>query len=100
MSNILNPVQAFYRRSIDRDERHNPAERIDLPDRRSRPKRIATADEAAALLGSLPEGDRPVWAIAFYAGLRRGELQALRVCDVDLGASLIRVERGWDQARG
>ena len=37
---------------------------------------------------------------AFYAGLRRGELQALRVCDVDLGASLIHVERGWDQEEG
>jgi integrase len=41
-----------------------------------------------------------VWATAFYAGLRRGELQALRVCDVDLGASVVRVERGWDQEEG
>jgi integrase len=32
--------------------------------------------------------------------LRRGELQALRVRDVDLGASVIRVERGWDQEEG
>jgi integrase len=38
--------------------------------------------------------------MAFYAGLRRGEVQAIRVCDVDLGASLIRVERGWDQEEG
>jgi integrase len=48
----------------------------------------------------LPDHDRPIWAAAFYAGLRRGELQALRVRDVDLGASLIRVERGWDQEEG
>ena len=41
-----------------------------------------------------------MWATAFYAGLRRGELQALRVCDIDLGASLIAVERGWDQVEG
>jgi len=102
VSNVLNPVQAFYRRALDRDElAYNPAARIDLPtDADTRPKRIATASEAAALLEALPEGDRPLWATAFYAGLRRGELQALRCGDVDLASSLIRVERGWDQEEG
>jgi integrase len=52
------------------------------------------------VLEPLPDSDRALWAVAFYAGLRRGEIQALRVCDVDLGASLIRVERGWDQVEG
>ena len=36
----------------------------------------------------------------FYAGLRRGELRALRVRDVDLEAGTIRVERGWDDKEG
>lgn len=32
VSNVLNPIQAFYRRAIDRDElTYNPSERIDLP---------------------------------------------------------------------
>ena len=35
-----------------------------------------------------------------YAGLRRGELQALRAGDVDLAAGVIRVERGWDDKAG
>ena len=35
-----------------------------------------------------------------YAGLRRGELQALRVSDLDLAAGVIRVERGWDPTEG
>ncbi|HEX5762768.1 MAG TPA: site-specific integrase [Solirubrobacterales bacterium] len=61
---------------------------------------IASAAEAAALLAALPADDRPVWATAFYAGLRRGELQALRVCDIDLAGNLIAVERGWDQVEG
>lgn len=102
VSNVLNPVQAFYRWAIDRDElAYNPSERIDLPgDDSKRPTRIASAVEAATLLAALQSGDRPVWATAFYAGLRRGELQALRCCDIDLGASLIRVERGWDQEEG
>ncbi len=35
-----------------------------------------------------------------YAGLRRGELQALRACDVDLASGLLRVEHGWDYKFG
>jgi integrase len=87
---------------MDRDElAYNPAERLDLPTgHSSRPKRIASAVEARALLAALSDADRPLWATAFYAGLRRGELQALRWEDVDLGASLIRVERSWDQYEG
>ncbi len=102
VSNVLNPIQAFYRWAIDRDElTYNPSERIDLPNRDSkRPKRIASPEEAAALLAALDAMDRPVWATAFYAGLRRGELQALRACDIDLEANLIAVERGWDQVEG
>lgn len=102
VSNIFNPVQAFYRRAVDRDElTYNPSERIDLPNGASkRPKRIASAEEAAALLAALHEEDRPIWATAFYAGLRRGELQALRACDIDFEANVIAVERGWDQVEG
>lgn len=102
VSNIFNPLQAFYRRAVDRDElTYNPSERIDLPSGTSkRPKRIASAEEAATVIAALPEGDRPIWATAFYAGLRRGEIQALRVCDIDLEANVIAVERGWDQVEG
>jgi integrase len=41
-----------------------------------------------------------LWSTAFYAGLRRGELQALRVRDIDFQSDLITVERGWDQVEG
>lgn len=64
------------------------------------PTRVASAKEAAALSEPLPDSDRALWAVAFYAGLRRGEIQALRACDIDLGASLIRVEGRWDQEEG
>lgn len=63
-------------------------------------ERIATAAEASRLIDALPESDRPIWATAFYAGLRRGELQALRVSDVDLSRSEIAVRRSWDQYEG
>ena len=48
----------------------------------------------------LPLEDRPLWATAFYAGLRRGELQALRCEDIDLARNLIHVKKGWDQEEG
>ena len=102
VSNVLNPIQAFYRRAEDREEiGFNPTQRIDLPrSSGGRPTRIASPTEAAELTDALPQSDRPIWASAFYAGLRRGELQALRCSDVDLAASLIHVERQWDQYEG
>lgn len=52
------------------------------------------------LAGTSSQRSRAHLTSAFYAGLRRGELQALRCCDLDFAASLIRVERGWDQEEG
>jgi integrase len=52
------------------------------------------------LLDALPDADRPIWATAFYAGLRRGELQALRGSDIDLARGEIAVQRSWDQYEG
>lgn len=41
-----------------------------------------------------------MWATALYAGLRLGELKALRVDDIDLDGGLISVERSWDVKEG
>jgi integrase len=52
--------------------------------------------EADKLLAVLSEGDRALWATAFLAGLRRGELIALDVedaFDTSGVASRIAVER-------
>jgi integrase len=35
-----------------------------------------------------------------YAGLRRGELQALRLDDIDVDSGVLRVQRSWDQQEG
>jgi integrase len=78
----------------------NPTRDLDLPASRGRRERIAPAAEATALLDALETGEGALWATAFYAGLRRGELRALRWSDVDLGRSEIRVERSWDEYEG
>lgn len=95
--NALMPLRVIYRRAIeDGDVAVNPCANLRLPAVRGRRERIASPEEAQRLLGSLPERDRPVWATALYAGLRRGELMALRWEDVDLAAGVIRVERSYD----
>jgi hypothetical protein len=40
--------------------------------------RIASPAEGAALIAAVDVDERVLWATAFYAGLRRGELRALR----------------------
>ena len=67
-----------------------------LPQGGGRRERVADRAEAQALIAALPEGERALWACAFYGGLRRGELRALRWTDVHFVAGVIRVERGWD----
>ncbi len=101
ISNQLDPLRAIYRRAITRElVAVNPTARLELPAPRGRRDRIADPPEAAALIAAAPAGDRALWAAAFYSGLRRGELQALRWTDIDLGRSEIRVEHSWDPAEG
>lgn len=78
--NVLMPLRVIFRRAVDDGD-------IAIN---------ASPEEAQRLLAALPERDRPVWATALYAGLRRGELMALRWEDVDLTAGVIRVERSYD----
>jgi integrase len=101
--NTLMPVRAIYRRLVVRSDSGvaiNPTTSLELPAVRGRRERIASPEEAAELLAALPDRDRPLWACALYGGLRRGELMALRVEDIDLAAGLIRVERSWDVKEG
>ena len=92
--NALKPLQVICRLAIeDGDLAVNPCERLRLPAARGRRERIASPAEAAALIAALRPEDRALWACAFYAGLRRGELRALRWGDVDLAGGLIHVER-------
>lgn len=97
----LLPMRAIFRRAVSQGELAvNPCSGLELPAVRSRRERFASPEEAEALIAAVPEQDRAIWATAMYAGLRRGELRALRAEDIDLAAGVIRVERGWDPAEG
>jgi integrase len=98
--NTFVPLQAIYRRARRMGYvAINPTLDLGLPTA-GRRERAATPTQAAELLEALSEFERAMWATAFYAGLRRGELRALRVRDVDFDAATIRVERGWDDKAG
>ena len=99
--NALIPLRVICRRALVRgDIAVNPTLGLELPVQRGRRDRIASPQETATLLQALPAADRPVWAAAMYAGLRRGELRALRWGDVDLERGVLRVVRSWDQYEG
>jgi integrase len=101
IKNALMPVRAIYRRAAARGEvAINPTTGLELAAVRGRRDRVASVEEAAALLEALPLEDRGLWATACYAGLRLGELRALRVEDVDRTAKILDVRRSWDQHAG
>jgi integrase len=80
----------------------NPTTGLEIIAARNKPKRITTPDDAARMIDAVPPEDRPIWGTPFYAGLRNGELQALRVEDLDLfeGWGLLHVAGGWDKVEG
>ena len=99
--NKLDPLRVLYRRAIEDEELAvSPAERLRLPQLTPKPRTIAAPDRAAALIGALPASERAAWACAIYAGLRVGELRALRWRHIDFEHGVLRVEAGWDDVDG
>lgn len=99
--NTLMPLRVIFRRALARgDVAVNPTTGLELPAIEGSRERVASPAEAEALLAALPERDRALWATAMYAGLRRGELLALRWEDIDLASGVIHVERSWDAKEG
>lgn len=96
--NALMPLRLIFRVAI-RDELgvdSTPIQGVELPAVRGRRDTIASPADIAPMLFVLQPKDRAVWATAMMAGLRRGELMALRWMDVDLDAGEIRVQYGYD----
>jgi integrase len=99
--NTLKPLQVIYRCALqDGVVAVNPTTSLRLPAVRGTRDRIAPPEEVERLLAALRPDDRALWATAFYAGLRRGEIAALDWSCVDLAAGVIRVKRSWHEQGG
>ena len=101
LRNIIKPLQAIYRRAKSRGGLAvNPTRDLELPAPRPRGVEIVSPAVAEKLLAALPAHDRCVWATALYAGLRYGELRALRWEAVDVAGGTIEVRESRDAKAG
>jgi integrase len=86
LNNALDPLRVLFRYALRRSVISiNPTTDLELPANADEEMRFATKVEAQSLLDALPVSERALWATALYAGLRRGELRAIRWSFVDLG---------------
>lgn len=97
VKNALMPLRAIYRRAVARGElAANPTTGLELPAVRGRRDRVASAAEASSLILALLPEDQALWATAFYGGLRRGELMALKWEYVHLSDGVMEVVASYD----
>lgn len=95
----LDPLRVILRRAHDLGQiTSNPALGLSLPTGEVKPRERAAPPALIACLIDAHEDvrDRACWALAFHAGLRLGELRALRWRHVDLAAKRISVEQAMD----
>jgi integrase len=97
----LDPVRVIFRHAIKRGiVAVNPCDGLELEKAAERDLEVPDLADVAAMLDALPVDKRALWSTAAFAGLRHGELRALRCSDVDLKERRIRVRRGWDDEEG
>ena len=95
----FDPLRVILRRAHARGLiAQNPASGLELPTGEVRPRdRAAPPALVSQLVAAHTEvRDRALWAVAFYAGLRSGELRALRWRHVDLSGQRISVQQSMD----
>jgi integrase/recombinase XerD len=80
---------------------HNPAAQLEYPRRaRTLPRNVLTQEEARRLIESTPTvkprdlRDRALIEVLYATGLRRAELIALTIYDLDLQTTTLRIEHG------
>jgi integrase len=101
IKHALDPVHAIYRGAIEEGEvDFDPCAGLTWPKRKKPEVRVVPPAMVEGFLQAVEPRDRALWATAFFAGLRRGELRALRVEDVDLPNGEIHVRRSWDNKAG
>lgn len=90
----MQPLRLILKRAVfDGQLAVSPARELGLPDGKRRENVVTDTQLASRLIAALEPRERIVYATAFYAGLRRGELRALRRRHVDLAGGTIEVRQ-------
>ena len=92
--NTFDPIRVVFREAAKLGHvPTNPTAGLQLPTGTVKPRTCSlTPSQAVALVAALPDAaDRALWATALFAGLRSGELRALRWQHVHLGTGRISV---------
>lgn len=90
----LKLLKAVFNRAIRQGRlTYNPVAAVKLYQEHNARNRCLSPEEEARLLDALPGRLRPLVIVALHTGMRRGELQALRWQDVDLGTGTLRIRR-------
>lgn len=101
VNNMLMPLRLVVRFALRRDLIDaNPFNAVQVPAKDEQPTRILSITEANTLVKTLAGRDRAVFATALFAGLRLGELRALRWKHIDFDRKVIRIEKSWDREEG
>ncbi len=99
----LNHLRGYLVRALNKARKagkwagENPALMVDTRRVPRRQYDYLRAEEVPRLLAALSPDLRPLFAVAIYTGLRKGELLALRKEDVDLEARRLTVARSHDR---
>lgn len=97
--NVFHALAALYSHILPRyDDLIDPTEGVRIPRPGKSRERYAQPAEIRELMAALPLRLALPYAFAFYAGLRRGEIQALRVEDVE--GEWAHVRRTLDRVEG
>jgi integrase len=96
---VARAIYAWATRPTRRLLERNPLLGVELPQNDERPRtRVADAEEAVALLATLSAPDAVPYALAFYAGLRRAEVQRLHWREVELDGYRLTVSKAKSTA--
>ena len=99
--NTFDPVRKIFARAVrERLISVNPTDGLELKAADGRRDWVDSPERVARALAVLADAERGPWTVAFYAGLRAGEIQALRWSDVNYERGVLRVERAWDRVVG
>ena len=97
----VSAVRVIYKRALGRGEvAVNPVVGVQLPAVRGRRSRIAEPANVRACSPRCRSVTGRCGPRRCTPGLRRGELMALRISDIDLARGVIHVRRGWDIKAG